>query len=48
VAGVALRPIEDRDLDALFDQARDPGSVRMAADATGRGADIEESILRLD
>jgi RimJ/RimL family protein N-acetyltransferase len=31
VAGVALRPIEDLDLDALFDQMRDPESVRMAA-----------------
>lgn len=28
---VALRPIEDADLDALFDQMRDPESVRMAA-----------------
>jgi RimJ/RimL family protein N-acetyltransferase len=31
VADVALRPIEDGDLDALFDQMRDPESVRMAA-----------------
>ena len=28
---VALRPIDDSDLDALFDQMRDPESVRMAA-----------------
>jgi RimJ/RimL family protein N-acetyltransferase len=28
---VALRPVEDGDLDALFDQMRDPESVRMAA-----------------
>jgi RimJ/RimL family protein N-acetyltransferase len=28
---VALRPVEDSDLDALFDQMRDPVSVRMAA-----------------
>ena len=28
---VALRPVEDRDLDALFEQMRDPESVRMAA-----------------
>lgn len=28
---VALRPIEDADLDALFDQMRDPVAVRMAA-----------------
>lgn len=31
VAHVALRPVEDCDLDALFDQMRDPESVRMAA-----------------
>ncbi|XVV08269.1 GNAT family N-acetyltransferase [Actinoplanes sp. CA-131856] len=31
MAEVALRPIEDADLDALFDQMRDPASVRMAA-----------------
>lgn len=31
MADVALRPIEDSDLDALFDQMRDPESVRMAA-----------------
>ena len=28
---VALRPVEDSDLDALFDQMRDPASVLMAA-----------------
>jgi RimJ/RimL family protein N-acetyltransferase len=31
VADVALRPIDDSDLDALFDQMRDPESVQMAA-----------------
>jgi RimJ/RimL family protein N-acetyltransferase len=31
VAEVALRPIADSDLDALFDHMRDPESVRMAA-----------------
>jgi RimJ/RimL family protein N-acetyltransferase len=31
VAEVALRPVEDGDLDALFDQMRDPESVWMAA-----------------
>jgi RimJ/RimL family protein N-acetyltransferase len=31
VANIALRPIEDSDLDAVFDQMRDPESVRMAA-----------------
>ncbi|HEY4096868.1 MAG TPA: GNAT family N-acetyltransferase [Baekduia sp.] len=28
---IALRPVEDADLDALFDQMRDPESVQMAA-----------------
>jgi RimJ/RimL family protein N-acetyltransferase len=28
---IALRPVADADLDALFDQMRDPESVRMAA-----------------
>jgi RimJ/RimL family protein N-acetyltransferase len=31
MAVVALRPVEDGDLDALFDQMRDPEAVRMAA-----------------
>ncbi len=31
MAEVALRPIDDSDVDALFDQMRDPESVRMAA-----------------
>jgi RimJ/RimL family protein N-acetyltransferase len=31
MATIALRPIEDADSDALFEQARDPESVRMAA-----------------
>ncbi|MFE9749473.1 GNAT family N-acetyltransferase [Saccharothrix saharensis] len=31
MAEVALRSVEDVDLDALFDQMRDPESVRMAA-----------------
>jgi len=31
MAQVALRPVEARDLDAIFDQMRDPDSVRMAA-----------------
>jgi RimJ/RimL family protein N-acetyltransferase len=31
VLNVALRPVQDRDLDALFEQMRDPESVRMAA-----------------
>jgi RimJ/RimL family protein N-acetyltransferase len=34
VADVALRPIDDSDLDALFEQMRDPESVRMAAFTT--------------
>lgn len=31
MAEVALRPVEDVDLDGLFEQMRDPESVRMAA-----------------
>jgi RimJ/RimL family protein N-acetyltransferase len=31
MAVIALRPIEDADLDALFDQMRDPEAVAMAA-----------------
>jgi RimJ/RimL family protein N-acetyltransferase len=31
VPDVTLRPVEDADLDALFEQMRDPESVRMAA-----------------
>ena len=31
MADVALRPIDDSDLDALFDQGRDPESVQVAA-----------------
>ena len=31
MAGVALRPTQDSDLNALFDQMRDPASVQMAA-----------------
>ena len=31
MAVIALRPVEDADLDALFDQMRDPESVAMAA-----------------
>ena len=31
MSDVALRPVEDRDLDALFEQMRDPEAVRMAA-----------------
>jgi RimJ/RimL family protein N-acetyltransferase len=31
VPDVALRPVEDRDLDVLFEMMRDPEAVRMAA-----------------
>ncbi|BBH69876.1 N-acetyltransferase [Actinoplanes sp. OR16] len=31
MAEVALRPVDDGDLDALFEQMRDPEAVRMAA-----------------
>lgn len=36
---VALRPVEDRDLDALFEQMRDPEAVRMAAFTTADPSD---------
>jgi RimJ/RimL family protein N-acetyltransferase len=36
---VSLRPVEDRDLDALFRQASDPESVRMAAFTAADQAD---------
>jgi RimJ/RimL family protein N-acetyltransferase len=39
VAEVALRPIEDCDLDALFEQMRDPESVQMAAFTAGNPDD---------
>jgi RimJ/RimL family protein N-acetyltransferase len=39
---VSLRPLEDRDLDAIFEQGTDPESIRMAAftaeDQNDRGA----------
>ena len=36
---VSLRPVEDADLDALFDQMRDPESIRMAAFTAADPAD---------
>ena len=50
---VSLRPLEDRDLDALYRQASDPESIRMAAFTsaahTDRGAFLERtSRLRAD
>ena len=53
MAEVALRPIDDSDLDALFEQMRDPESVRMAAftaeDQTDRRAFLNRiSRLRAD
>jgi RimJ/RimL family protein N-acetyltransferase len=42
VADIALRPVEDRDLDALFEQMRDPEAVRMAA-FTSRDPDDREA-----
>ena len=39
MAEVALRPIDDSDLDALFEQMRDPESVRMAAFTAENPAD---------
>lgn len=50
---VTLRPIEDRDLDTIFQQATDPESIRMAAftaqDQTDRRAFLDRmSRLRAD
>jgi RimJ/RimL family protein N-acetyltransferase len=50
---VLLRPVEDRDLDPLYQQAMDPESVRMAAftagNQTDRGAFLERMArLRAD
>ncbi|MEV7553843.1 GNAT family N-acetyltransferase [Amycolatopsis sp. NPDC089917] len=42
MAEVALRLVEDSDLDALFEQMRDPESVRMAA-FTARDPDDREA-----
>ena len=50
---VSLRPLEDRDLDTIYQQVTDPGSVRMAAftaeDQTDRRAFLNRmSRLRAD
>ena len=50
---VSLRPVEDRDLDAIYRQVTDPESVRMAAftaeDQTDRRAFLDRtSRLRAD
>ena len=50
---VSLRALEDRDLDALYEQASDPESIRMAAftskDQTDRRAFLERTArLRAD
>jgi hypothetical protein len=45
VADVALRPIDDRDLDALFDQMRDPESVQMAAFTARDPTTVKRSML---
>ena len=50
---VSLRPVEDRDLDAIYRQVTDPVSIRMAAftaeDQTDRGAFLNRvSRLRAD
>ena len=39
MAEVALRPIDDSDLDALFEPMRDPESVQMAAFTAGNPDD---------
>ena len=50
---VSLRPLEDRDLDTIYQQVTDPESVRMAAftaeDQTDRGAFLKRmSLVRAD
>ena len=50
---VSLRPVEDRDLDAIYQQVTDPESIRMAAftaeDQADRGAFLSRmSRLRAD
>jgi RimJ/RimL family protein N-acetyltransferase len=50
---VSLRPLEDRDLDTIYQQVTDPESIRMAAftakDQTDRGAFLDRiSRLRAD
>ncbi|MFI9813830.1 GNAT family N-acetyltransferase [Saccharothrix variisporea] len=45
MAEVALRSVEDADLDALFEQMRDPESVRMAA-FTAKDPDDREAFDR--
>jgi RimJ/RimL family protein N-acetyltransferase len=50
---VSLRPVEDRDLDAIYRQTTDPESIRMAAftaeNQTDRGAFLERMTrLRAD
>ena len=45
---VSLRPLEDRDLDAIYQQVTDPESIRMAAftaeDQTDRRAFLEPDV----
>jgi hypothetical protein len=49
---VSLRPLEDRDLDTIYQQVTDPESVRMAAftaeDQTDRRAFLNRMRLRAD
>jgi hypothetical protein len=48
---VSLRPLEDRDLDTIYQQVTDPESVRMAAftaeDQTDRRAFLNRMSLRV-
>lgn len=44
---VSLRPIEDRDLDALYAQAVDPESIRLAAFTPAQQADREAFLNRM-
>jgi hypothetical protein len=40
---VTLRPVENTDLDAIFEQMRDPESVRMAAFTAQDPSDRKDS-----
>jgi RimJ/RimL family protein N-acetyltransferase len=44
---VSLRPIEDRDLDALYAQATDPDSIRLAAFTSATWTDRDAFLTRM-
>jgi hypothetical protein len=41
---VSLRPIEDRDLDTIYQQVTDPESIRMAAFTTADQTDRHRGV----